>query len=155
QDDIKITKKLALNLGLRWDITAPVTERFNRMNRGFFADAVNSISSQIDQSKFPGFRALGGIGFAGVGGAPRSAFDSNLKNVQPRLGAAYQLTPKTVLRGGWAIYYIAPTDVGQTAGFSQSTPMVATQDSGRTPFNTITNPFPTGLIQPPGSAGGL
>ncbi|HKA01046.1 MAG TPA: carboxypeptidase-like regulatory domain-containing protein [Candidatus Solibacter sp.] len=155
QDDIKLTKKLALNLGFRWDITSPVTERFNRMNRGFFADALNPISGQIDQSKFPGFKAYGGIGFVGVNGASRSAFNSNLHNVQPRIGAAYQITPKTVLRGGWAIYYLAPTDVGQTNGFSQSTPMVATQDSGRTPFDTITNPFPTGLIQPAGSSAGL
>jgi hypothetical protein len=155
QDDIKLTRKLSLNLGLRWDITSPVTERFNRMNRGFFANELNPISSQIDQSKFPGYKVYGGIGFAGVKGQPRSAFNNDRNNFQPRLGAAYLITPKTVLRGGWAIFYIAPTDTGNTAGFSQSTPLVATQDSGRTPFDTITNPFPTGLIQPSGATGGL
>ena len=155
QDDIKLTKKLALNLGLRWDITSAVTERFDRMNRGFFADTLNPISAMIDQTKFPGYKVNGGIGFVGVDGAPRSAFNSNLANFQPRLGAAYQITPKTVLRGGWAIYYIAPTNVGQTSGFSQSTPMVTTQDSARTPFDTITNPFPTGLITPAGVNAGL
>jgi hypothetical protein len=151
QDDIKVTPKLALNLGVRWDVTLPVTERFNRMNRGFFSDQVNPITNQINQMKFPGFQAYGGIGFAGQNGQPRSAFDSDLNNVQPRMGAAYQVTPKTVLRGGWAVFYIAPTDDGFTSGFSQSTPFVATQDSGRTPFNTISNPFPTGLIPPAGA----
>jgi len=100
---IKVTSKLALNLGVRWDMTLPATERFNRMNRGFFADQVNPITSRINQTKFPGFKAYGGIGFAGQNGQPRSAFDSDLNNVQPRIGAAYQITPKTVLRGGWAI----------------------------------------------------
>ncbi len=154
QDDIKLTRKLALNLGLRWDITSPVTERFNRLNRDFFATQVNPISDKIDQTRFPGMKVYGGIGFVGQNGLPRSPFNSDLNNFQPRIGAAYQLNPKTVLRGGWAIFYIAPTDVGITSGFSQNTPYVATQDSGRTPFSTISNPFPTGLIQPSGSSGG-
>ena len=153
QDDIKLTRKLALNFGLRWDITSPVTERYNRLNRDFFADQVNPISSKIDQTKFPGMKAYGGIGFAGQGGLSRSPFNSDWNNFQPRIGAAYQLNSKTVLRGGWAIFYLAPTDSGLTSGFSQNTPYVATQDSGRTPFSTISNPFPTGLIQPSGADG--
>jgi len=155
QDDIKLTRKLALNFGLRWDITSPVTERFNRLDRDFFADQVNPISSKIDQTKFPGYKVYGGIGFAGQGGLSRSPFNSDLNNFQPRIGAAYQLNPKTVLRGGWAVFYLAPTDSGLTSGFSQNTPYVATQDSGRTPFSTITNPFPSGLIQPSGAAAGM
>jgi hypothetical protein len=155
QDDIKLTRKLALNLGLRWDVTSPVTERFNRLNRDFFTTQVNPISALIDQTKFPGMKVYGGIGFVGQNSLPRSPFNSDLNNFQPRIGAAYQVTPKTVLRGGWAIFYISPTDVGITSGFSQNTPYVATQDSGRTPFSTISNPFPTGLIQPSGAAGGM
>ena len=99
-------------------------------------------------------KVYGGIGFAGQDGLSRSPFNSDLNNFQPRIGAAYQINSKTVLRGGWAIFYLAPTDSGLTSGFSQNTPYVATQDSGRTPFNTITNPFPTGLIQPSGAVGG-
>jgi hypothetical protein len=155
QDDIKLTRKLAVNLGLRWDYTTPVQERFNRLNRDFFTNVVNPISNQIDQSKFPGMKVYGGLGFAGQGGAPRSPFNSDRNNFQPRLGAAYQLNSKTVLRGGWAIFYLAPTDSGFTQGFSQTTPYVATQDSNRTPSNTISNPFPTGLIQPAGSSAGM
>jgi hypothetical protein len=155
QDDIKLTAKLALNLGLRWDITSPVTERYNRLNRDFLADQVNPISSQIDQTKFPGMKAYGGIGFAGQNGLSRSPFNSDWNNFQPRIGAAYQINAKTVLRGGWAIFYLPPTDSGLTSGFSQNTPYVSTQDSGRTPFSTISNPFPTGLIQPSGAAAGM
>jgi hypothetical protein len=155
QDDIKLTRHLTLNLGLRWDVTSPVTERFNRLDRDFFSGTVNPISSQINQAKFPGTQVLGGIGFAGQGGLSRSPFNSDLNNFQPRIGAAYQLNAKTVLRGGWAVFYIPPTDSGITNGFSQTTPYVATQDSNRTPFNTISNPFPTGLIQPSGASAGM
>jgi hypothetical protein len=75
QDDIKLTRKLSINLGLRWDRQATVTEMHNRMNRDFFRDQVNPISSKIDQSKFPGFKVNGGIGFAGVNGLSRSPYD--------------------------------------------------------------------------------
>jgi hypothetical protein len=155
QDDIKITSRLTLNLGLRWDVTSPVTERFNRLNRDFLLTQVNPISSQIDQTKFPGLKVYGGIGFVAQNGAPRSPFNSNLANFQPRLGFAYRLASKTVLHGGWAIFYLAPTDSGITSGFSQTTPYVSTQDSGRTASGSIANPFPTGLLQPAGAAGGM
>src|SRR5438445_13579759 len=96
QYDIKLTRRLAINLGLRWDITSPVTERFNRLNRDFFADQVNPISSLIDQKKFPGYKVYGGIGFAGQNGLSRSPFNSDRNNFQPRIGAEYQLNAKTV-----------------------------------------------------------
>ena len=57
--------------------TTPVTERFNRLNRDFFATEVNPISSQIDQTRFPGMKVYGGIGFAGVNGLSRSPFNSD------------------------------------------------------------------------------
>jgi trimeric autotransporter adhesin len=60
-----------------------------------------------------------------------------------------------VLHGGWAVFYLAPTDSGITSGFSQSTPYISTQDSGRTPAGAISDPFPTGLLQPAGAAAGL
>src|SRR5262249_40850438 len=80
QDDIKLTRKLAVNVGLRWDYTSPVTERFNRMNRDFFTTIVNPISTQMDQTKFRGMNVYGGLGFAGQGSAARSAFHSDWNN---------------------------------------------------------------------------
>ncbi len=155
QDDIKLTRKLTINLGLRWDLNLPPTERFNRMNRGFLADQVNPISARIDQAKFPSFKVKGGIGFATANGIPRSPFESDLNNIQPRVGAAYQLTAKTVLRGGWGIFYVSPVSRGANNGFSQSTPLVGTLDSGRTPFATASNPFPSGVLQPTGARLGM
>ncbi len=155
QDDIKVTRKLTINLGFRWDINLPVTERYNRMNHGFFADRVNPISQRIDQTRFPGFQAKGGIGFAGLDGNPRTPMAVDRNNLQPRAGAAYTISEKTVLRGGWGIFYLNPTFRGNLNGFSQSTPYVATLDSGRTPANTLNNPFPAGILRPAGPALGM
>jgi hypothetical protein len=155
QDDIKITRRLTVNVGLRWDVLGPLTERYNRLNRGFLTTAPNPISAQIDQTKFPGYKVYGGLGFAGVDGAPRAAFNTEWNAVQPRVGAAFQLTPTTVLRGGFGVSYIPQVSFGNSFGFSQSTPYVATLDAGATAAGTVSNPFPSGLLAPPGSKLGL
>lgn len=155
QDDIKLTRRLSVNAGLRWDVQMPVTEMHNRMNRGFFADRLNPISSRIDQSAFPNYKVYGGIGFAGADGLSRSPYSTDWNNIQPRLGAAFQLTPSTVLRGGWGISYAPDTSTGRLHGFNQSTPYVATTDAGRTSANVVSNPFPSGILQPSGARSGL
>ena len=155
QDDIKLSRRLTINLGLRWDLTLPVTEKYDRINRGFLADQVNPLSARIDQSKFPGFKVKGGIGFAGKDGQPRSPFNTDWNNWQPRIGAAFQLTPTTVLRGGWGISYISTVSTGTSYGFSQTTPFVSTVDAGRTPATYVSNPFPSGILAPSGAGAGL
>jgi hypothetical protein len=155
QDDIKVTRRLTINIGVRWDVLGPLTERYNRLNYGFFPSAVNPISSQINQTQFPGYKVYGGIGFAGVNGLPRAAFNTDWNNIQPRFGAAFQLTPTTVLRGGFGISYIPQVSFGNSYGFSQSTPYVASLDANQTPAGTVSNPFPNGLLQPLGSSQGL
>ncbi|MGH9671872.1 MAG: hypothetical protein ACRD44_01725, partial [Bryobacteraceae bacterium] len=122
---------------------------------GFFAERVNPISDQVNKTAFPSFRVLGGIGFAGVDGNPRSPVARDWNNLQPRFGAAYTLNDKTVVRGGWGIFYLNPTFRGNLNGFSQSTPYISSLDSGRTPANTLSNPFPTGILQPAGPSLGM
>jgi len=155
QDDIKVTRRLTVNIGLRWDILGPIQERYNRLNYGFFPNPVNPISQQIDQTKFPGYKVNGGIGFTGVGGLPRSAYNTDWNNIQPRIGAAFQLTPTTVLRGGFGISYIPQVSFGDSYGFSQTTPYVASLDSNQTPAGSVSNPFPSGVLPPVGSSRGL
>jgi hypothetical protein len=155
QDDIKLTRKLSVNLGLRWDLQIPVTEMHNRMNRDFFSNQVNPISSKINQTQFPGFKVNGGIGFAGENGLSRSPYNSDWNNYQPRLGAAYQLRSSTVLRGGWGISYAPDTSVGRLSGFEQSTPYVSSNDAGRTPASSVSNPFPNGILKPSGARLGM
>jgi hypothetical protein len=155
QDDIKITRRLTINAGLRWDLLIPVTEKYNRMNRGFFSDQVNPISTKVNQAQFPGYKVYGGIGFAGQNGLPNSPYDTDWKMLQPRLGAAFQLTPKTVLRGGWGLSFLTNVSTGVRNGFSQTTPYVPSNDGGRTSASVVSDPFPSGVLQPTGSALGL
>ncbi len=156
QDDWKITRKLTINLGLRYDLNAPGVERYARINRGFDATTVNPANSRIDRTKLiNGSQITGGLLFAQEG---QAAVGTDKNNWQPRIGFAYSLTDKTVVRGGYGRYYVNP--VGGPGypnnGFSIQTPFVASADSNRTPIaNSLANPFPNGVLRPAGSALGL
>ena len=65
------------------------------------------------------------------------------------------MTPTTVLRGGFGISYIPQVAFGNSYGFSQSTPYVASVDANQTPAGKVSNPFPSGLLPPVGSSLGL
>jgi hypothetical protein len=148
QNDIRVTDKLKINLGIRWDYLGPMTDRFNELPRGFAATTLNPIST-------PTFPVYGGVLFAGVGGNPRGIFDPSWGNIGPRFGAAYQLDQHTVMRGGYALIYGQTwSDPGNAPGFTQTTNMVSFVQTG-VPANTLDNPFPTGILQPSGSSLGL
>ncbi len=147
QDDWKVNRKLTLNLGVRWDKDGSPTERYN-----IFSNFDPSVPSPL---QVPGMTLRGGLVFPGAGGRGRGFFSSSNTNFQPRFGLAYQLTDVTVIRAAYGISYIPTTQGSYTAsqtGFSSTTPMVASTDGGRTPANTITNPFPSGLIAPTGAS---
>ena len=167
QDDWKVSAKLTVNLGLRWEYEGPTTERYNRSVRGFDATVPNPVdaAARVNYAKSPipevpasAFRAMGGLTFAGVGGQPRALWGGDRNNFAPRVGLAYQIAPKTVLRSGYGIFYdqtgIDRQDVNQ-GGFSQATNIVPTLDNGLTFRATLSNPFPDGLQIPPGASGGL
>jgi len=102
-----------------------------------------------------GTPVTGGLLFTGVNGQPRGIFDSVWHNFGPRAGAAYQLDRHTVLRGGYALVYGQTWyDPGNAPGFSQTTNMVTSIQAG-VPYNTINNPFPSGVLTPVGSSLGL
>jgi hypothetical protein len=155
QDDWKLTRKLTINLGLRWDFNIPANERYNRMNRGFDPPVANPINSSIDRTQYADLPVLrGGLLFAGLSGIPRTAADVYKRAVQPRFGFAYQLSSRLAVRGGWGRYYLNPSnDYLQTIGFSTSTSLVSSLDGGRTYVaNLLSNPFPSGLQVPSGAS---
>ncbi|MBM3745018.1 MAG: hypothetical protein FJW34_04395 [Acidobacteria bacterium] len=167
QDDWRLTSKLTLNLGFRWEYEAPLKERYNRTTRDFDFATPNPIqaAAQAQYARAPiaevpasQFRTMGGVAFAGVGGVPRGLRDPDYRVFMPRFGFAYQLNPKTVLRGGFGLFYgLLGADFSDVAqpGFNQSTAVVPTLDNGVTYVATIDNPFPFGLEKPKGAAGGL
>lgn len=164
QDDWKVTRKLTLSLGIRYEIEGPLTERFNRSVRGFDFNAALPIEAQVkaNYAKNPTpevpadqFRVRGGITFAGVNGQPRTLFARDANNIMPRFGFAYSATRRTVLRGGYGIFYgflgVRRTDVNQT-GFTQRTDVNPSLDGGLTFIATLANPFPDGVREPLGSS---
>ncbi len=155
QDDIKAAPNLTLNLGVRWDYEQPVTEKYNRINRGFDFNAQNPLQDLVDPHY--GLNLRGGLLFAGVGGQPRGGYNPNPQTWQPRFGFAWRFLEKTVLRGGYGLFFQGTSQLDTQAGFSLSTPYIDSID-GRTPaieYNTLDNPFPRGLLPAPGNGDGL
>jgi len=150
QDDWKATRKLTVNLGVRYEIQTAPTDRFDRLS-SFDPNATNPISQAA------GITVPGQLNYVG-GGNPRGVYDTPHNNIAPRLGLAYQLSDKLVLRGGFGIYFVPAIEQGDYQGldlygFSQATGWVATLD-GITPNNLLSNPFPNGLISPVKKANG-
>lgn len=163
QDDWKATRKLTLNLGVRWEMENATTERFNR-NIISFDPAVASpveaaakaayAASPIAEVPVSGFNVKGGLLFADD--SNRGFWDADKNNVQPRIGVAYQLSEKTVLRGGWGIFTVPAIIFGvNSPGFSQGTSILPTANVGLTFQATLSNPFPFGVDTPPGASQGL
>jgi outer membrane receptor protein involved in Fe transport len=148
QDDWRVTPRLTLNLGLRWEYEAPMSERYNRQNAGFDINATNPLQSQVT-----GLTLKGGLRF--TDSSHRLPFVRDLNNWGPRIGASYRLGNNTVLRGGFGTNYSVTFQTGGNTGFSATTGYVSSNDAGLTPANGLTSPFPGGVLQPTGSSLGL
>jgi hypothetical protein len=141
QDDWKLTNRLTVNLGLRWDYETPAYERYDRMVRGLDFNAASPIASQVS-----GLSLKGTVLFANSKGQPRGAFVPDRNNFAPRIGVAYRLREKWVIRGGYGLYYLGQNATGSNQGYSQRTNAVVTLDS-LTPAVTLNNAF---ALQPGG-----
>ncbi len=152
QDDWRITHNLTLNLGLRYDVDTPRTERFNRMNY-FDPTAASPLAAASGIADLKG-----GLVFVGVNGHDRHQFDYDANNFAPRVGLAYSINPKTVVHAGFGIVFgPSPQAAAGTVGpfgFRVQNTWVNSLD-GITPYNTLDNPFPSGFPTVEGSAAGL
>jgi hypothetical protein len=166
QDDFKVTKTVTLNIGVRWEAYSSPVGRRNEINGPFCFNCTNPYTSQINYADFPTLQnpLEGGQTFAGVT-APRAPTQVQLNQWQPRLGIAWSITPKTVFRAGFGIYYNTYQNKGgyqnsgngtNNDGFSETTNYITSLNGGLTPTNYFQtgNPFPSGAIPPLGAAGG-
>jgi hypothetical protein len=156
QDDWKITRRLTLNLGMRYEIQTAPAERHDKQQYFDFS-ASNPISSDV------GFNVPGMLVFNSSGNS--GLYNTSYKNFAPRIGAAYQLRDKIVLRGGYGVFYV-PNYYGQgpNIGYSQGTPWVTSLNNGLNPSSTLSgntslglpSAFPNGAVPATGSSlGGL
>ncbi|MGH9630479.1 MAG: TonB-dependent receptor domain-containing protein, partial [Bryobacteraceae bacterium] len=154
QDDWRVSDRLTLNLGVRWDSDRPLTERHDRTSWFDF-----NAPFPVQPPGLPPLR--GGLVFAGRDGLPRGNKNADNNNFAPRAGLAYKLTDRFLVRSGFGIFYNPTTGIGPSAAnsgalsFNANTPIVSSIDAGRTPFATLSDPFPEGFNQPENGAAGL
>jgi len=152
QDDWKVTRRLTLNLGLRYEWNTPYTERHNRAQFSCF-----SCDTGI---KVPFIAGLEGIwptdgmeiyGTSILATPDRRRPDAQWDHVAPRVGFAYELAPNTVLRGGAGVYYGMDYATNWEYGgwnWQGAAAVNFTLDGGITQYATIQNPFPVGFYLP-------
>jgi hypothetical protein len=160
QDDWKVSRKLTVNMGIRWEYEGAPQESLGRSVRGFDFATPNPVNaaasaayaaSPIPEVSAASFRAQGGLTFTGLNGQPIGFWSTSKKNFAPRIGFAWQMLPHMVLRGGYGIFFDGiGVDVFQAVqtGFSRSTAIVPSQDNGLTFRATLRNPFPDGIFKP-------
>ena len=131
QDDFKLSPRLTLNIGLRWEYNIPIYDHRNLLSN------FNPASGQID--------------IAGQNGVPRAVWDANYKDFEPRFGFSWQpfRTSRTVVRAGYGIFYNAPALNNVNSGPQQSNaPFVSAQTFNSSLANPISlsNPFPANNV---------
>jgi len=168
QDDVKVTKKLSVNLGIRWDFEPSRTERFDRQifwdtqykwpwqpNAGWSWDA---IKQQIGAANMPDpvWLSKGILGRVAMMGTPeypgRTLLEDHPFRFSPRTSAAWQFMPRTVLRASYGINWLTVTGNAHinyaiwNAGFGDSArlPQDGSGDGGLTYLNSFTDPMPGG-----------
>lgn len=164
QDDWKVNRKLTLNLGIRYDVDTPRTERYNRLSY-FDINAPSTLQGMVQSSATcPNCGDLqGAMEFVGTPGAAygRHQTPTDMHNWAPRIGFAYHILQNTVVRGAYGVLF-APSVMQASGtsgtsgmeGFTGSTALNTTLNNGQTFVASLSNPFPNGLIRPQGAAQG-
>ena len=151
QDDVRLNQKLTVNMGVRYEYELGQREASNRYNVGFDPNATSTLPA------IAGPVALkGGLLFAGQNGAPIHCCNQSHAKISPRVGVAYQITPKMVFHGGFGVFYapvglaFAGSGYAQTTSYSPTAPITGVFNAvGTSSF--LSNPFPTGFVAPSGN----
>ena len=145
QDDFRFSPKLTLNFGLRWEKELGLQE------------VNNGIVVKIDPTQVNSTGSKGLVTYAGANGAPATVGNPYSNKWGPRVGLAYQWDSKTVIRAGYGVFFAPQFAIGSpvsTVGFQQTTSYIASTDNNVTPLNSLSNPFPGGIVQPVGKGAG-
>ncbi len=148
QDTYKATSRLSITLGLRYEVTGPWTERYNRISV-FFPTAPSPLSSAA------GLNLHGSVGLVDTPARPeRTAVNTNWKQFSPHVGVAFMANPTVTVRTGYGIFWL-PIDVNLFSAPDHDSINAITEsmntslNGGITPYNVLSNPFPNGIIPPP------
>ncbi|GAC1416586.1 MAG: hypothetical protein NVSMB62_06410 [Acidobacteriaceae bacterium] len=146
QDTYKLSSRLTLNLGLRWDLIFPWVE-FNHDS------PVVNFTPTFQSTRFP--TAPPGLAFPGDPGIPPGTMFLDKGNFAPRLGFAYDVfgDGKTAIRGGYGIFYNAPGAITMANAIEAppyETQLIFTPNTFTNPYQGtgITNPFPYPYLNP-------
>jgi trimeric autotransporter adhesin len=160
QDDWRVSSKFTLNYGLRIEHEDGLHEQNNNFTVGFDPTMSSSLSTiAIAADPVAGTAArnvTGGLMYAGVNGNKITQGNPQKVKWSPRVGAVYSMDTKTVVRGGYGMYwapfnYPVPDPTGNNygqVGYTNNT----TLTTSRSNPTSITNPFPTGIAQPSGNS---
>ena len=164
QDDWRASSRLVLNLGLRIEHETGLHEHGDDFAVGWDRQNPFPVQAAVPpgiEESLPGFPLKGGLLYAGIDGNPTHQWEPPAVKVGPRLGFSYSLTPNTVLRGGYAVFwapYAIPSGTGAseigTYGYSAVTNVARSVDGIAPPEATASNPFPNGILRPTGNAAG-
>ena len=152
QDNFRLSRKITVNAGLRWEHEGGVQEQNNGLIVGFNESAANPIACQV-----PGLNLKGAAEYAGVGGAPTSVGNYNSNKWGPRAGIAWQVDSKTVMRGGYGLFWAPQLYLGgplATLGYANDTQYTGKSSTDVLPIRFRTaccNQWATPWAPPPAS----
>ncbi len=148
QDDFRVSSRLTLNFGLRWEHEPGLKEVNNGMVVNFDGTAKNALAANVS-----GLSPMGAVVYSGNG--QDTVGDPTSSKMGPRFGFAYKLNSKTVVRGGYGIFWAPQFAIGSpiaTVGYNQTTNPSASVDNYMTPALNLTNAFASGILQPAGNS---